>query len=105
MVIIIKYGDTFSLDGVARDSAGTSLNLTGYALTSQLRKTASDELYTALDVAVADQDADPGVFKLSTTATLPASTSFVCDVKIVDPDGNVTHTPTFEISIAQAVTR
>jgi hypothetical protein len=108
--ITIKAGDTFSLP-MTWESGGAPVDLTGYAIASQVRRRSDTSAETPVDELTCEADADqatnPGQFVVSATATMTASWPVAvldCDVRFTSASG-VVHTDTFEIQVARAITR
>lgn len=94
----IKAGSTMSI-GCAyvegTDADGDPVDLTSYTASCQLRS--SGDLYAQLTVTF-DSPRTLGTFVLSATAeatALWAVGSYACDIRIVEPSGDVIPTDTF----------
>ena len=106
MSVSTKAGDTFSMDGLYSDASDVPINLTGYTVTSQIKRQNSLDLIGSLTATLANQTTSPGVFTLSATATataLWATGTFVCDVKFVN-GSTVERSVTFSVVVNPAVT-
>lgn len=102
-----KIGDTLTLPMVWSVD-GAEVNLTGYAVTSQVRQ--HDELVGTLTCTVdPDQATNTGALVVSATATQTAewpTGALQCDVRFeAGGGGSVTRTDTFELFMVRAVTR
>lgn len=99
-----KRGATLSLPV---DYEG-SPNLTGYTVTSQIRKNnVAKTLLATLTVTLANQTTNPGRVTLScadsVTATWAAG-DYKCDIKYVSGAGVATPTDTFDFRVVENVT-
>lgn len=104
MSLRIKRGDTFLLAFAAKTDEGTVQDLTGYAVTSQVRS-AQGALVADLDVAIVDAVA--GSLTLGATAAATAAWplgKLVADLRL-EVGGDVLHTETLELVVIEAVTR
>lgn len=100
----IKRGDTLSLAFAAKTDEGTVQDLTGYAVTSQVRAP-QGALVADLDVVIVDAVA--GELTLGATAAATAAWplgKLICDLRL-DLAGDVVHSETFEVIVIEAVTR
>lgn len=108
--LIIDQGTTYSLTITVSDANGNELDLTGYTLRSQLRKSYGSSSYTAFTVTPA-QDPTTGQLTISLTATQTSALKagrYVYDVEIVSPviDGSeVTRVLEGIITVTPEVTR
>jgi len=108
--LVIDQGTTFSLSIIVSDANANEIDLTGYTLRAQLRKSYGATSYTAFTVEAAD---DPTTGELTISLT-DAQTSalkagrYVYDVEIVAPvaDGStVTRVLEGIITVTPEVTR
>lgn len=91
------------MDGLLSDDSGVPVDLTAYAITSELRWGTS--LVTTLVVTKANQGTSPGGFTLSSPSTSAWPTaSLSCDLKFIDGAGMVQHSDTFVMQVEPAVT-
>lgn len=85
--LIIDQGTTFSLTITVADANGNPLNLTGYTMRSQLRKSYGSSSYTAFTVTPAT-NLTTGELTISLTDTQTSNLKagrYVYDVEIVSP--------------------
>lgn len=98
----LKVGATLSFSGIARDSSGVAIDLTGYTLTSQARDTGGTLAGTAT-ITVSDQGTDPGEFTLTVPATTTddwtAGTTVLFDLRLASGGGIVDYTETIAIRV------
>jgi hypothetical protein len=104
--IVIDQGSTFSLTITVTDFTDTPINLTGYTLRSQLRKSYFSNTFTAFTVtSPAPLD---GEIKLALTATTTSSLRYgryVYDVEIVSPTNEVTRVLEGIVTVNPEVTK
>lgn len=91
--LVIDQGTTFSLDITVSDANGNEIDLAGYTLRAQLRKSYGATSYTAFTVT-ADDDTTTGILTISLTDTQTSALKagrYVYDVEIVAPvaDGSI----------------
>lgn len=99
-------GDTLSLLGTWSEN-GTPTDLTGWTVRSQVR-TQTDDLVGELTITLANQLTAPGQFTLAATAAQTAAWPVKvlrCDVEFTDPDGVVSSSDVFSLSILADMTR
>lgn len=104
--LYMKRGDTFEVDLLCTDAAGTAQDLTGYTARSQLRfgEDALVELTVTIDP---DQTANTGLVALSyggATSSWPVGTGLL-DLELTDPDGRIESSETIELYVAKDITR
>lgn len=101
-----KRGATFEAACVRKDAAGTRVDLTGWTITSHMRRR-SDQLVQQLVTSLADQVALPGVFTLTATAAQTAAWPvevLLWDIRYQPPTG-VEFTETVEVDVQREITR
>lgn len=84
--LVIDQGSTFSISITVSDYTGSAIDLTGYTLRSQLRKSYHSNTYTSFTVV--SNDPTDGEITLSLTATQTSALKYgryVYDVEIVSP--------------------
>ena len=105
---VIDQGTTFSKQITVYETDGTTIqNLTGYTVTSQLRKNYTSTAYTAI-LATVQTPATNGVIVMSLTAVETAalkSGRYVYDLQIAAADGTVTRVIEGVITIRPEVTK
>lgn len=108
----IKRGDDFELPGVYRDSSRVAVDLTGYTITSKVRKTTAtgapgDDVATLTVTIDSDQVANRGKVTISDpgggTGSWPLG-RHVWDCKVVNGLGRTVHTSTVEMIVDPEVT-
>lgn len=114
--LLIKQGATFALPFQAVDAEGLPINLTGYVVRSQIRKTVKATAVTATFAPVINADPTTGLFSLrltdaetsAITAGLTSATAesqYVWDLEIQAPDGFVTALAYGNVLVYPEVTR
>lgn len=102
-----KAGATISLPCLYKDGAGAAVDLTGYTVTSQVRRVNRVKLATFTYTMDPDQVTNRGRFVLSITsassASWPAAT-YRCDVRITSAGGIVEFSDTFDFKVLLAET-
>ena len=105
---VIDQGTTFSKQITVYENDGTTIqNLTGYTVTSQLRKNYTSTAYTTI-LATVQTPATNGVIVMSLTAVQTAalkSGRYVYDLQIAAADGTVTRVIEGVITIRPEVTK
>lgn len=87
--LTIDQGSTFSLSIELSDELGNALNLTGYTIAAQLRKSYGSTSYTAFTTSAGNTPAN-GVLTLSLTSTQTSALRagrYVYDIEIQNADG------------------
>jgi hypothetical protein len=108
--LVIDQGTTFSLSISVSDYNGNSIDLAGYTLRSQLRKSYGAASYTSFTVTAAD-DTTTGELTISLSASETSALKagrYVYDVEIVAPeaeDSTVTRVLEGIITVTPEVTR
>jgi hypothetical protein len=103
--LVIDQGTTFSLTLTVADSNGNALNLTGYTLRGQLRKSYGSTSYTSFTTSSGDLSG--GELTIALTATQTSSLRagrYVYDIEI-DNAGEVTRVLEGIITVTPEVTR
>jgi len=107
--IVLKAGDTFALP-MRWSVAGVYIDLSGYTITSSVRRRTDETNGSPIDTltctADPDQTANKGKFEVTATDVQTALwpiTTLLCDVRL-DNGVEVTHTESFEIVVRRAVT-
>jgi hypothetical protein len=105
--IIIDQGSTFQADIDVTDSAGDALNLTGYTVAGQMRKTYSST--TATNFTGQVQSATGGTVRISLSATETNALKagrYVYDTEITKTaTGEVTRVIEGQVDVTPGVTR
>lgn len=104
--LTIDQGTTFSALIDVTDSEGSILNLTGYTVAGQMRKTYSSSTYTEFTASVTN--AGTGTIQIGLTATQTNALKagrYVYDVEITSSTGEITRVIEGQIEITPGVTR
>jgi len=104
--IVIDQGTTFTLSITVSDFTDTPINLTGYTLRSQMRKSYNSNTYTAFTVT--SDEPTEGEINLSLTATQTSALRYgryVYDVEIVSSTGEVTRVLEGIVTVNPEVTK
>jgi hypothetical protein len=105
--IIIDQGSTFQADIDVTDSAGDALNLTGYTVAGQMRKTYTST--TATNFTGQVQSATGGTVRISLSATQTNALKagrYVYDTEITKTaTGEVTRVIEGQVDVTPSVTR
>jgi hypothetical protein len=104
--IVIDQGTTFTLSITVSDFTDTPINLTGYTLRSQMRKSYNSNTYTAFTVT--SDEPTEGEINLSLTATQTSALRYgryVYDVEIVSSTGVVTRVLEGIVTVNPEVTK
>lgn len=105
-----KRGRTWRESITVRDATGALVDLTGWTVTSQLRRRAeaADIVQTFTCTVHPDQVTHRGEFEVyasaASTATWPLD-QLAWDIRIVDAGGDVDITDTIGVHVSEAVTR
>jgi len=98
----LKAGATLNFSGLASDSDGVPINLSGYTLTSQFRTGAGTLVGTAT-ITPANQGTDPGEFTVSVADTVTddweTGATVLFDIRMVSGGGTVDYTETVAIKV------
>lgn len=99
-----KRGDTFDYSGSVevQDAEGSSVDLTGWSVASEIKFPDSGQIETFSASWLA-----PGLVRvrsLASTASWPLGVALV-DVQFVSPDGHVVSTQTARFNVVEDVTR
>jgi hypothetical protein len=104
--LVIDQGTTYSLTITVSDATGEAVNLTGYTLRSQLRKSYGATSYTAFTAASASPTTGELTISLTDTQTSALKSGrYVYDVEIVDTNNAVTRVLEGIITVTPEVTR
>lgn len=104
--LFIDQGTTFSADIDVTDTDGNALNLDGYTVAGQIRKTYMS--LTAVDFTASVQNALNGTVRISLTDTETNAMKagrYVYDVEITSGTGEVTRVLEGQVEIMPGVTR
>ena len=104
--LVMDQGSTFSANINVTDASGNALNLTGFSVASQMRKSYASTTSTAFTATI-NNAAGGGI-----TIALPAATTnnlkagmYVYDVEITASDSTVTRVIEGQIEVTPGVTR
>lgn len=101
--LAFKRGDTYKLSVTLTDANGQAIDITDYAIESQIRKP-TGELISELTATITD--ATNGVFTLEDTST--QDWAIGCqfqDIQYTDTGGNVMSTQTFKVDVKEDITQ
>ncbi len=104
--LTIDQGTTFTANIDCTSSDNTALNLTGYTVSGQLRKTYDSTTFTSFTAIVAN--ALTGRLSISLTPVQTGALSagrYVYDVEITDAAGVITRVVEGQVEITPGVTR
>lgn len=104
--LTIDQGSTFTALIDVTDSDGSALNLVGYTVNGQLRKTYASS--TSTDFTASVTNAGTGTIQISLTATQTNALKagrYVYDVEITSSGGEVTRVIEGQIEVTPGVTR
>jgi hypothetical protein len=104
--LTIDQGSTFTVTIDVTDASDNVLNLTGYSVAGQMRKTFDSTAFTAFTATV--QSAASGKVKITLTAAQTnalVSGRYVYDVEITSNEGIVTRVVEGQIEVTPGVTR
>ena len=104
--IVIDQGSTFIADIDVTDNDGNILNLTGYTVAGQMRKSYAST--TATDFTASVLNEGNGVIRISLTAAQSNNLKagrYVYDVEITDASGAVTRVLEGQVEVTPGVTR
>tara|TARA_B100001093_G_C26523351_1_gene882716 strand:+ start:274 stop:609 length:336 start_codon:yes stop_codon:yes gene_type:complete len=102
----IDQGATFSADIDVTDADGDALNLTGYTVAGQMRKSYNSTTFTAFSSSVSN--ATGGVVNITLSASQTGALKagrYVYDVEITASDATVTRVIEGQIEVTPGVTR
>lgn len=102
----IDQGTTFLADIDVTDAEGDPLNLTGYSVEGQLRKSYNSTTFTAFSASISN--ATGGVLRISLTAAQTGALKagrYVYDVEITATDNTITRVIEGQIEVTPGVTR
>lgn len=104
--LVIDQGSHFSVTVVITDALENPLNLTGYTVRSQLRKSYGSNTYTAITMVISSAQEGEITMSLTNTQTSALrSGRYVYDVEIVSPGNVVTRVLEGIITVTPEVTR
>ena len=104
--ITIDQGTTFSADIDVTDADGDILNLTGYTVAGQMRKSYNSTTFTAFSASVSNATGGVVTIGLSATQTNALKAGrYVYDVEITASDATVTRIVEGQIEVTPGVTR
>ena len=104
--IVIDQGTTFTLTVNVSDANNNSLNLTGYTLRSQMRKSYATNTFVAFTVtSEAPISGDLTISLTGSQTSAIKSGRYVYDIEIVDLEENVTRVLEGIITVTPEVTR
>ena len=104
--IFIDQGATFTTTVTVTDSSGSAVNLSGYSVAAQIRKTFLSASATAFTASISN--ASSGEITISLTPTQTAALEagrFVYDVVITASGGTKTRVVEGQVSVNPSVTR
>ena len=102
----IDQGTTFSADIDVTDADGDILNLTGYTVAGQMRKSYNSTTFTAFSASVSNATGGVVTIGLSATQTNALKAGrYVYDVEITASDATVTRIVEGQIEVTPGVTR
>ena len=102
----IDQGTTFSADIDVTDADGDILNLTGYTVAGQMRKSYNSTTFTAFSASISNATGGVVTIGLSATQTNALKAGrYVYDVEITASDATVTRIIEGQIEVTPGVTR
>ena len=104
--IFIDQGATFTTTVTVTDSSGSAVNLSGYSVAAQIRKSHQSTSSVAFTASVSD--ASSGEITISLTPTQTAALEqgrYVYDVLITDSSGTKTRVVEGQVTVNPSVTR
>ena len=104
--IFIDQGATFTTTVTVTDSSGSAVNLSGYSVAAQIRKTFLSASATAFTASISN--ASSGEITISLSSTLTAALEagrFVYDVVITASGGTKTRVVEGQVTVNPSVTR
>ena len=102
----IDQGTTFSADIDVTDADGDILNLTGYTVAGQMRKSYNSTTFTAFSASISNATGGVVTIGLSATQTNALKAGrYVYDVEITASDATVTRIVEGQIEVTPGVTR
>lgn len=106
VIIPLKVGSTFEETLTLLDENDVPVNISGWVVESDLKKSADDVVVLSFDVD--DSLFVSGVVNISASAAqtelLPVGDNLLFDVKLTEPDGKVRYTETMQIKTCKHIT-
>ena len=100
----IKSGDTLGMTVTYTDYLGVPIDITGIAISSQVRD-GNSNLIAMFTIVKGDQIANPGQFSMtSATSSWPINTQLEFDIKYITPVSVITHTDPVYFRVIPAIT-
>ena len=104
--IFIDQGATFTTTVTVTDSSGSAVNLSGYSVAAQIRKTFLSASATAFTASISNASSGEITISLSPTQTAALEAGrFVYDVLITDSSGTKTRVVEGQVTVNPSVTR
>ena len=104
--IFIDQGATFTTTVTVTDSSGSAVNLSGYSVAAQIRKTFLSASATAFTASISNASSGEITISLSPTQTAALEAGrFVYDVLITASGGTKTRVVEGQVTVNPSVTR
>ena len=104
--IFIDQGATFTTTVTVTDSSGSAVNLSGYSVAAQIRKTFLSASATAFTASISNASSGEITISLSSTQTAALEAGrFVYDVVITASGGTKTRVVEGQVTVNPSVTR
>ena len=104
--IFIDQGATFTTTVTVTDSSGSAVNLSGYSVAAQIRKTFLSASATAFTASISNASSGEITISLSPTQTAALEAGrFVYDVVITGSGGTKTRVVEGQVTVNPSVTR
>ena len=104
--IFIDQGATFTTTVTVTDSSGSAVNLSGYSVAAQIRKTFLSASATAFTASISNASSGEITISLSPTQTAALEAGrFVYDVVITASGGTKTRVVQGQVTVNPSVTR
>tara|TARA_Y100001935_G_scaffold237245_1_gene222591 strand:+ start:1135 stop:1467 length:333 start_codon:yes stop_codon:yes gene_type:complete len=104
--IFIDQGATFTTTVTVTDSSGSAVNLSGYSVAAQIRKTFLSASATAFTASISNASSGEITISLSPTQTAALEAGrFVYDVVITASGGTKTRVVEGQVTVNPSVTR
>ena len=104
--IFIAQGATFTTTVTVTDSSGSAVNLSGYSVAAQIRKTFLSASATAFTASISNASSGEITISLSPTQTAALEAGrFVYDVVITASGGTKTRVVEGQVTVNPSVTR
>ena len=110
MAFTLKQGATFRVEVDLQNADGSVMDLTDYTLVCELRQEVVDVTRTyplVLELSVTILDIANGLIQIEATPSATASWPVGClvfDVEMTDGAGDVTYTPTWNVTVCERIT-